>query len=155
MIDAHTVAILHGEPGNVIGDGKSTIRDLAFNKNKDPLPSVGYATPLERTKLGESEAMLLAAQKVTFESIPSAGLKVNLRENSNISTGGNSIDMTDIILKAYKWIAVKAAQSVGAMMCGVDMMIKDIKNPYPENNYAVIELNFNPAIHIHTYPYQG
>ncbi|MCE3268223.1 MAG: bifunctional glutamate--cysteine ligase GshA/glutathione synthetase GshB [Burkholderiales bacterium] len=57
--------------------------------------------------------------------------------------------------QSYKRIAVKAAKSVGARICGVDMIIKNIQNPYPENNYAVIELNFNPAIHIHTYPYQG
>lgn len=36
-----------------------------------------------------------------------------------------------------------------------DMMIKDIKNSNPEGNYAIIELNFNPAIHIHCYPYRG
>ena len=78
-----------------------------------------------------------------------------MRENSNVSTGGDSIDYTDIMPKAYKRIAVKAAASVGALICGVDMIIRNIKNPYPENNYALIELNFNPAIHIHTYPYQG
>ena len=81
--------------------------------------------------------------------------QIYLRENSNISTGGDSLDFTDIMPKAYKRIAVKAAESAGAKICGVDMMIRDINNPYPENNYAVIELNFNPAIHIHTYPYRG
>ena len=33
------------------------------------------------------------------------------------------------------------------------MMIEDYKE---ENSpYAIIELNFNPAIHIHSYPYKG
>ena len=31
----------------------------------------------------------------------------------------------------------------------------DIKNENPEGNYAVIEINFNPAIHIHCYPAVG
>ena len=44
---------------------------------------------------------------------------------------------------------------MGAKICGVDMMIEDIKNPNPIDNYAIIELNFNPAIHIHCYPYKG
>lgn len=155
VIEGQTVAILHREPANVIGDGIKSIMDLVLDKNKDPLRGSGYVTPLEKIKLGEAEAMFLAQQGLTFESIPLLNEKIYLRENSNISTGGDSLDFTDIMPKAYKRIAVKAAHSVGAAICGVDMMINDIKNPYPENNYAVIELNFNPAIHIHTYPYKG
>lgn len=155
VIDGHAVAVLHREPANVIGDGIQSIRDLVLEKNKDPLRGNGYVTPLEKIRLDEAEAMFLAQQGLTFETIPEAGVKIYLRENSNISTGGDSLDYTDIVPKAYKRLAVKATESVGATICGVDMMIKDINNPYPENNYAVIELNFNPAIHIHTYPYQG
>ncbi len=35
------------------------------------------------------------------------------------------------------------------------MMIPDIDVPATADNYAIIEMNFNPAIHIHCYPYQG
>jgi len=155
VIDGQTVAVLNREPANVIGDGNSSIRDLVGIKNADPLRSSGYKTPLEFIKLEEAEAMFLAQQGLTFESVPKVGQKIYLRENSNISTGGDSLDYTDIVPKSYKRIAVKAAQSVGACICGVDMIIKNINNPYPENNYTLLELNYNPAIHIHTYPYLG
>lgn len=155
VINGEAVAILHREPANVIGDGVQSIRELVNEKNRDPLRGNGYVTPLEKIRLSEAEAMFLAQQGLTFEFVPEAGVKVYLRENSNISTGGDSLDFTDIVPKAYKRLAVKATESVGATICGVDMMIKNINNPYPENNYAVIELNFNPAIHIHTYPYRG
>lgn len=155
VIDGQNIAILNREPANVFGDGVMSIRELVDLKNLDPLRGSGYVTPLEKIKLGVVEAMFLGQQGLNFDSVPSAGQKVFLRENSNVSTGGDSIDYTDIMPKAYKRIAVKAAESVGAAICGVDMIIRNIKNPYPENNYALIELNFNPAIHIHTYPYQG
>lgn len=155
VIDGAVIGILHREPANVIGDGVHSIRELVAEKNLDPLRGNGYVTPLEKIRLGEAEEMFLSAQKLTFDSVPKADDKIYLRENSNISTGGDSLDFTDIMPKAYKRIAVKAAESAGAKICGVDMMIRDINNPYPENNYAVIELNFNPAIHIHTYPYRG
>lgn len=155
VIGDEAVAVLHREPANVIGDGVSSIRDLVYLKNQDPLRGVGYITPLEKLSLGETEKNFLAHQKLDFDSVPQKSQKIYLRENSNISTGGDSIDFTDSVPKAYKRIAVKAAKSVNAQICGVDMMIKNINNPYPENNYAVIELNFNPAIHIHTYPYKG
>lgn len=47
-------------------------------------------------------------------------------ENSNISTGGDSIDFTDDIIDDYKAIAVAAAQAVGARICGADIIIEDI-----------------------------
>lgn len=33
------------------------------------------------------------------------------------------------------------------------MMIDDYRDE--NSQYAIIEVNFNPAIHIHCYPYQG
>ena len=49
--------------------------------------------------------------------------------------------------------AVNAAKAAGAKICGVDMMLEDYRDE--NTNYAIIELNFNPAIHIHSYPYKG
>ena len=51
--------------------------------------------------------------------------------------------------------AVNAAKAAGAKFCGVDMMIDDIEREATVTNYCIIEINFNPAIHIHCYPYQG
>ena len=33
------------------------------------------------------------------------------------------------------------------------MIIEDYRKE--DSNYGIIELNFNPAIHIHCYPYKG
>ena len=155
VIDDEVVGILHRVPANVKGDGRKTIKELADEKNLDPLRGVGYKTPLEKIKLGDSEKLFLKGQGLTIEYIPKKDEVIYLRENSNISTGGDSLDYTDDILETYKKIAVKASKAVGVKICGVDMMIKDIKNSNPEGNYAIIELNFNPAIHIHCYPYRG
>ncbi len=53
--------------------------------------------------------------------------KIYLRENSNISTGGDSIDFTDKIHPSYKEVALKAAKAVKALICGVDMVIDNIE----------------------------
>ena len=58
-----------------------------------------------------------------------------------------------IFQKSLKTIAVNAAKAVNARICGVDMMLEDYSDE--NSNYAIIELNFNPAIHIHCYPYKG
>lgn len=149
------VGILHRVPANVKGDGERSIKELVEEKNLDPLRGVGYKTPLEKIRLEDPEKLFLKGQGLTIEYIPKKDEVVYLRENSNISTGGDSLDYTDDILDAYKKIAIKASKAVGAKICGVDMMIEDIKNQNPIDNYAIIELNFNPAIHIHCYPYKG
>jgi glutamate--cysteine ligase len=149
------VGILHRVPANVTGNGTQTIRELVIEKNKDPLRGKGYHTPLEKIQLGEAELMFLKAQDKDFETIPQDNETVYLRENSNISTGGDSIDFTDDIPKSYKEIAVKAAQALNVKITGLDMIIPDYTREATNDNYAIIELNFNPAIHIHCHPYKG
>ncbi|EOU1595095.1 bifunctional glutamate--cysteine ligase GshA/glutathione synthetase GshB [Clostridium perfringens] len=155
VIGEEVVGILHREPANVIGNGESTIEELVFEKNKDPLRGKGYKTPLEKIKLGEIEEMFLKNQGLSFKSIPKNGEKIYLRENSNISTGGDSIDFTDKIHPSYKEVALKSAKAVKALICGVDMVIDNIEEEAKEKNHGIIELNFNPAIHIHCFPYKG
>lgn len=155
VVDGEVVGILHRVPANVIGDGIKNIEELVYKKNLDLLRGEGYKTPLEKIKLGEPEKMFLKAQNLDFKYIPKKDEVIYLRENSNISTGGDSLDFTDEILDVYKNIAVESAAAVGARICGVDMMIDNIKEENCEGNYAIIELNFNPAIHIHCYPYKG
>ena len=149
------VAILLRVPANVTGNGTQTIRELVGEKNKDPMRGKGYRTPLEKIQLGEAEAMFLTAQDKDFEYVPLDNETVFLRENSNISTGGDSIDFTDQIPESYKKIAVKAAQALCVKITGLDMIIPDYTQEATPDNYAIIELNFNPAIHIHCHPFKG
>jgi glutamate--cysteine ligase len=155
VIGEEVVGILHRVPANVLGDGISTVRELVERKNQDPLRGKGYRTPLEKIQLGEAEAMFLKQQGKNFETISAAGEVVYLRENSNISTGGDSIDFTDDIPDSYKQIAVRAAKALNVVITGLDMIIPDVTAEATNDNYAIIELNFNPAIHIHCHPFQG
>jgi D-alanine-D-alanine ligase and related ATP-grasp enzymes len=155
VVEEEVVAILHRVPANVTGDGFHTIRELVEEKNRDPLRGKGYVTPLEKIVLGQIEKEYLDSQGKTFDTIPLKNETVYLRENSNISTGGDSIDYTDEVIEEYKQIAVQAAKSAGAKICGADIMIRDIHKKPTSNNYGIIEINFNPAIHIHDFPYQG
>jgi glutamate--cysteine ligase len=155
VIGGEVAGILHRVPANVTGNGINSIRELVHIKNQDPLRGKGYHTPLEKIQLGEAEEMFLKAQQKNFETIPAPGEVVFLRENSNISTGGDSIDFTDEIPDSYKQIAIKAASALNVKITGLDMIIKDYTQDASQNNYAIIELNFNPAIHIHCNPFKG
>ncbi len=153
VIGDEVAGVLHRVPANVTGDGKLSIKELVVEKNKNSLRGTGYKTPLEKIKIDGNAKMFLKEKGMDENYVPKKGEVVYLRINSNISTGGDSIDLTDEIHEKFKEIAVKASKSANAVFCGVDIIIDDYKNPY--SKYSIIELNFNPAIHIHSYPYKG
>lgn len=152
VIGTETVAVCNRVPANVTGDGIHTIEGLVALKNEDKRRGVGHVTPLEKIQLGDTELDVLQQSGFTKDSIPSKDQKVFLRKNSNISTGGDSIDVTDWAHPFYKELAVKAAQLVGAKICGVDIILKDLEK---QEDYRILELNFNPVLYIHNYPYEG
>jgi len=78
-----------------------------------------------------------------------------LRKNSNVSTGGDAIDMTDDVHASYLEIAARAAKAIGANICGVDMLISSPKKRASKMSYALIELNENPVLFFHAFPNQG
>lgn len=155
VIDGEVIGVLNREAANVIGNGKSTIGELIESKNLDPLRGRGYVTPLEVIDMDVILIDYLSKQGLTLDSIPAEKERIYLRENSNISTGGDSIDFTDDVHISYKNKAIRAVSAIGADICGVDMIIQDIEAPADDENHTIIELNFNPAIHIHCYPYIG
>ncbi|MBM7708575.1 bifunctional glutamate--cysteine ligase GshA/glutathione synthetase GshB [Enterococcus lemanii] len=156
VVDGQTKAILLRVPANVKGDGVHTIEELVAQKNTDPLRGTHHLTPLEKIQLGEIEQLALKEQGYQVHSVPKKDEVVYLRENSNISSGGDSIDMTDAFGQDYKEIAESAVKALGAVVCGIDLIIPDYTQPADEPGaYGIIEANFNPAMMIHTYPYQG
>lgn len=100
---------------------------------------------------------MLKEQGLTIHSVPEKDQIVYLRENSNISTGGDSIDVTDEFSDAYKQIAQQAVEALGAKISGIDLIIpdKDIDPQTDDQAYGIIEANFNPAMHMHVYPFAG
>lgn len=157
VMDGKVEGITLRVPANIEGDGIHTIEELVEIKNKDPLRGTNYRRPLQLIKLGEIEKLMLKAQGYNIKTILEKGKIAYLRENSNVSTGGDSIDMTDDMDISYKNIAEEAVKSLGAFISGIDIMIPDNhKNTTKDSNdYGIIEANFNPAIHMHMYPYKG
>lgn len=155
VIEGKTKAVLLRVPANVEGDGKHTIRELVKIKNGNSLRGDAKKTPLKKIELGEIEELQLKEQGFNFETVLENGEIAYLRENSNISTGGDSIDMTDEVHQSYKELAVKITDAMMAKVCGVDLIIPNIKKEVTKENYGVIEANFNPMMMMHIYPHQG
>src|SRR5699024_953358 len=140
-----------------VGDGKHTVKELVTEKNKNPLRGTNHRAPLEEIQLGENEQLMQKGQGYTIDSIPENGKRDNIRENSNISTDAESMDMTDLIHQTYKDAAVQMTKTIDAKVCGVDLIIPDYQK-LPKvvcPGYTVIEANFIPAMHMHAFVSEG
>lgn len=157
ILDGRCEAVLLRVAANVVGDGKHTIRELVAQKNANPLRGRDHRSPLEIIELGDIEQLMLTQQGYAPDDILPEGKKVNLRRNSNISTGGDSIDVTETMDSSYQELAAAMATSMGAWACGVDLIIPDETQIASKENphCTCIELNFNPSMYMHTYCAEG
>ena len=157
ILDGRCEAVLLRVAANVVGDGKHTIRELVAQKNANSLRGRDHRSPLEIIELGDIEQLMLTQQGYAPDDILPEGKKVNLRRNSNISTGGDSIDVTETMDSSYQELAAAMATSMGAWACGVDLIIPDKTQPASKEkpHCTCIELNFNPSMYMHTYCAEG
>ncbi|MCK4525719.1 MAG: cyanophycin synthetase, partial [Candidatus Andersenbacteria bacterium] len=151
------IAATNRVPANIIGDGIHTVRDLVNIKNSDPRRGDDYDKALIKIKIDKNLLNNLKKQKLKLSSIIKNKKIVYLRNTSNLSTGGDSVDVTDQIHPDIKKIAVKAVRAIpGLAYAGVDFMTnKDISKKPTKNSYIIIEINSSPMISMHHSPYQG
>lgn len=153
VIDFIVRAITYREPANITGTGNQSIKELINIKNKDR--GTDYTMPLLKINIDKEVLRMLKEQKLTPDSIPDKGKKIFLRKNSNLSTGGDSIDFTDEMPYYYKKTAIKAAKASGLKIAGIDIIISDIKTTASNKSYIVVELNAPPMLSMHAFPYIG
>lgn len=147
VIDGKCLSVCHRRVASVVGNGKSTIKQLIEEKNNEPWHYL-TATPV---KMDEPVVEFLKLQGYDYDTVLPENKRVFLRTNSNCSTGGESIDMTETMPEYFKQVAEKAAKSFSAKICGVDIIIEDLE----KDNYSIIEINDNPGYSINEWPYEG
>jgi cyanophycin synthetase len=154
MVDGKVVAVSERIPPYVIGDGISTVRQLVNELNKDERRGRGHEKPLTKVKLDEALTAYISKYGYSLTSVVSQGVKLTLRENANLSTGGIAIDCTDLICEENIVICNRTAKAIGLNICGIDVCCKDISVPLDKEG-AIIEVNAAPGIRMHHYPYSG
>ena len=93
----------------------------------------------------------LKSQGYNYDTVIPEGKRVFLRTNSNCSSGGEAVDVTDEMPVKFKKIAEKAAKAFDAKICGVDIIVEDFK----KDHYSIVEINDNPGYSISEWPYEG
>lgn len=155
VIGNQLVAAARREPPYVIGDSKHTVGELVAEINKDPNRGDGHATPLSKIRIDEIALSTLKNQNLTLDSVPAKGLRVTLRNNANLSTGGTATDVTDDVHPDLAASAISAAQMIGLDICGVDVVCENVYRPLEEQGGGIVEVNAAPGLRMHLHPSYG
>ena len=155
VINGKMVAASERRPAQVVADGLHSIRQLVEMVNMDPRRGSGHGAALTRIKTDSAAELTLRKQGLTWESIPPAGTIANLRDNSNISTGGTAVDVTSDVHPDNARMAVLAALAVGLDVAGIDVVCENIRVPLSEQSGGVVEVNAAPGLRMHLYPSEG
>ena len=155
VIGNKLIAAARRDPPLVIGDGRSTVSELVDQVNRDPRRSDGHATSLTKIRFDEIALARLALQGYDANSVPPRGVRVILRNNANLSTGGTATDVTDDVHPEVVACAVAAAQTVGLDICGIDVVCDTMFKPLEEQGGGIVEVNAAPGLRMHLDPSFG
>lgn len=131
-------------PGGVTGDGQRTVTELLDLLNSDPRRGRNARAPHRKLDLNGEARELLAEAGLTAQSVPQPGEFVRLRSTANIATGGTPIAVFDDVHPDNAELAVRAAAAVGLDICGVDLLIPDIRRSWLEGGAWIYEVNAQP-----------
>ena len=155
VINYELVAVAKRVPGHVIGDGKSSIAELIDIVNSDPRRGIGHEKVLTRIEIDKQATDLMKEAGYNEKTVLKKGQQFFLRSTANLSTGGTSIDLTDVVHPDNREMAIRAVRAVGLDIGGVDFLTDDITHSYKDVGGAIVEVNAGPGFRMHVAPSEG
>ena len=155
IIDNKLVAAAKREPAHIKGDGFRTIQELIEETNKDPRRGYGHENVLTQIDVDRDTTDLLEKLNYTLDTIPKKNEVVYLKSTANLSTGGTSIDVTDMMHPENIFLCERISRVIGLDVCGVDIMAKNLTQPLKENGGCILEVNAAPGFRMHLAPSEG
>ncbi len=155
VINNKLVAAAKRTPAHVIGDGKHTVQELIDLTNEDPRRGYGHENVLTEITVNDLTKTIIDAAGYTLESVIPENEMLILKDTANLSTGGTSEDVTDIVHPSNISMAERISKIIDLDICGIDIMTTDISQPLEETDGAVIEVNAGPGFRMHLAPTTG
>jgi cyanophycin synthetase len=155
VINNRFIAAAMREPAHVIGDGKSSIQQLIDLENKDPRRGYGHENVLTEITVDRETHDQLTKYNYTLETILKKEEKCYLKGTANLSTGGTSTDVTDIMHPTNIFICERISRVIGLDICGIDIMAQNLSEPLEISGGVVLEVNAAPGFRMHLAPANG
>lgn len=149
VVDNKVVGAIIRIPANVVGDGKKTIRELIHSRTKERDKNPALFS--RAIKIDKELLNMLEEKGYNLNSVPKNGERVFLKSKANVSSGGDSVDVTDELTDEIKEIAIRAVAAIPDLKnAGVDIIVDKEKN-----TGTIIEINTQASINSHLFPIEG
>lgn len=150
VVGGAVVAAATRNPPFIVGDGVHKISELIATKREERREKAYF----KKHEITLSKKLYL---ELSDEDVPPTGRVIHLNDTGNISQGGESHDVTDILHPSFQDVAAGCWQAYGCMSdhFAVDLICEDISQSVFEQRYAILELNAKPGHGQHVYPYTG
>ncbi len=155
VINNRFIAAALREPAHIIGDGISTIQQLIDNENLDPRRGYGHENVLTEISIDRETTEQLAKKNYTLDTILKKDELCYLKGTANLSTGGTSTDVTDIVHPHNIVICERISRIIGLDICGIDIMASNLSEPLETTGGVVLEVNAAPGFRMHLAPAKG
>jgi cyanophycin synthetase len=155
IIDNKLVAAAKRVPAHVVGNGKDSIQTLIDTVNSDPRRGYGHENVLTEITIDRDSLDLLEKLNYSVDTIPKDGEIVYLKSTANLSTGGTSVDVTDMMHPENIFLCERISRVIGLDICGVDIMAENLTQPLKENDGCILEVNAAPGFRMHLAPSEG
>ncbi|WP_041375534.1 N-acetylglutaminylglutamine synthetase [Polymorphum gilvum] len=142
VIDYKVVAAAIRRPAQVIGDGRSSIRDLIAVQSRRRAAATGGESTIP---LDAETERCVASAGFSLDDVPQAGTAICVRKTANLHTGGTIHDVTGETHGALIEAAVSAARAIEIPVTGIDLMVRSPREP----GYWFIEANERPGLANH------
>lgn len=145
VLDGEIISAYERVALSVVGDGKSSILKLLKQKQKS------FIVQNRDTRINFSDIRMkikLRKNGYALASVLKKGEKVFLLDNANLSTGGDSLDVTNAMSAGFKKVAINLTRDMGLRIAGVDIMVTkgDITQDPKKCSYYIIEINAAPGL---------
>jgi GNAT-family acetyltransferase (TIGR03103 family) len=142
VIDYRVVAAAIRKPAAVVGNGRSSVRDLIEHQSRRR----AAATSGESTIPIDAETERCVAEAgLGLDDVPPADKYIVVRKTANLHTGGTIHDVTGILHRTLIEAAVQAARAIDIPVTGIDFIVK----APTEADYWFIEANERPGLANH------
>lgn len=155
VINHKMVAAAQRVPAHIVGDGQHTVAELIEIENQDPRRGYGHENVLTEIEIDRDSLDLLEKLGYTEESVPKKGEIVYLKSTANLSTGGTSVDVTEMVHPENIFLAERISRIIGLDICGIDIMAENLTQPLQENGGVILEVNAAPGFRMHLAPSEG
>ena len=146
VVNDEIISLVERIPANVVGDGRSTLKELINRKN------TRARAEFETITLGEVERETLKAQGLKLESVIPRGIQVLLRYDATFNTGSQAYEVLDEIDSSYLTELKRLAQALQLHDGALDVIIPNIYQPYTEQaQLTFLNAHAYPALALHEY----